>query len=213
MSCILFSLAIYGGWILLDPLSAFAASLLPQWLAWLHWLLYPLFIVIISIGLFFGFTWVANLLGIPFNGILSKRVEAHLLGKQISPLTWEEIPNTTQQLWWGEIQKILYSLRYFFPLCVISLIPIINLISPILWFLWGAWSLYLQYIAYPLENNEVPAKKQQVFLDTQRSMGLGFGCCLLLVSLIPVVNFLTMPAAVAGATILWVHEFRSKNFT
>ena len=45
-------------------------------------------------------------------------------------------------------------------------------------------------------------------LREKRLLALGFGAATLLMTLIPFVNFLVMPAAVAGATAMWVHEWR-----
>ena len=38
-------------------------------------------------------------------------------------------------------------------------------------------------------------------------LSLGFGAATAVLTLIPVVNFIAMPSAVAGATALWVREF------
>ena len=42
----------------------------------------------------------------------------------------------------------------------------------------------------------------------QRPLALGFGLAALCMTLIPVVNFIAMPAAVAGATALWIERLR-----
>ena len=57
----------------------------------------------------------------------------------------------------------------------------------------GRCTIY-QYIDYPADNHK------------KRWQSLGFGGIVYLVLLIPVVNLLMMPAAVAGATLFWVRE-------
>ncbi len=42
-------------------------------------------------------------------------------------------------------------------------------------------------------------------------MVMGFGGATLFLTLIPVVNFLAMPTAVAGATVMWAEEFDKKQ--
>ena len=129
-------------------------------------------------------------------------------------LTGQAMPSialkNTPKILWAEVQKIGYSLRYLIPLGIISLIPIINFISPFLWLLWGAWLMSLQYLAYPFENHGILAPAQRASLAQRRGLSLGFGGGVLLVSLLPIVNFLAMPAAVAGATLMFVREFKDK---
>lgn len=202
-----FSLAIYGGWQGLQQGSSFIQSFLPEGWAWLHWLLYPLFILICLIAFVFGFTGLINFIGAPFNSLLAEQVELSLTGQKLPRSSLKNTP----RILWAEVQKIGYSLRYLILLSIISLIPIMNLLSPVLWFLWGAWFMTLQYVAYPFENHEILAKQQRAALVQRRWMSLGFGSCVLLVNLLPIVNFLAMPAAVAGATLMFVREFRNAS--
>src|SRR5690554_4512661 len=41
----------------------------------LYWLLWPLFLIAAAVLMFYSFTLVANLIGSPFNGMLSAKVE------------------------------------------------------------------------------------------------------------------------------------------
>ncbi len=50
-------------------------SWLPDWLGFLDWLLWPIFIVTALLMVFYTFTVVANLLGSPFNGLLSEKAD------------------------------------------------------------------------------------------------------------------------------------------
>lgn len=207
INILLFSLAIYGGWIGLQQGMVFIEQWLPAGWAWLHWLLYPLFILLAALIFIFGFTSLINFVGAPFNGLLAEQVEMQLTGQAI-PST--ALKNTPKVLW-AEVQKMGYSLRYLIPLGIISLIPVVNFISPLLWLLWGAWLMSLQYVAYAFENHGILAPAQRVKLAQRRWMSLGFGGSVLVVSLLPIVNFLAMPAAVAGATLMFVREFRSAD--
>lgn len=54
---------------------------LPDWLAWLEYLIWVLFALSAGVILFFGFTIVANLVGAPFNGYLAAAVEKKLTGQ------------------------------------------------------------------------------------------------------------------------------------
>lgn len=205
INILLFSLAIYGSWMGLQQGMVSIEQWLPAGWTWLHWLLYPLFILLAALIFIFGFSSLINLIGAPFNGLLAEQVEMQLTGQAIPSHSLQNTP----KILWAEVQKIGYSLRYLIPLAIISLIPGVNFISPILWLLWGAWLMSLQYVAYPFENHGILAPAQRIKLAQRRWISLGFGGSVLVVSLLPIVNFLAMPAAVAGATLMFVREFRS----
>jgi len=46
-------------------------------------------------------------------------------------------------------------------------------------------------------------------LRRRRLLSIGFGAAAASLTMIPVVNFIAMPAAVAGATAMWVRELQS----
>ncbi|WP_346010124.1 EI24 domain-containing protein [Pseudomonas sp. WS 5013] len=61
-------------------------------------------------------------------------------------------------------------------------------------------------IDYPCDNNKVSWDDMLAWLREKRWQSLGFGGTVYLSLLIPFVNILVMPAAVAGATLFWVRE-------
>jgi CysZ protein len=46
-------------------------------------------------------------------------------------------------------------------------------------------------------------------MKRRRLTALGFGAGVMLLMLIPGINFVAMPAAVAGGTLLWVNRFKA----
>ena len=91
-------------------------------------------------------------------------------------------------------------------LLILSLIPGLNLIATPLWLLFGVWMMAVQYIDYPCDNNKVSWDEMLAWLRAKRWQSLGFGGITYVALLIPFVNILMMPAAVAGATLFWVRE-------
>ncbi len=85
INILVFSAAIYWGVGRFEDLIAWLQSRLPRlpdWLSWLRWLeqglewvLWPLFIMLAALLVFYGFTLVANLISAPFNGLLAEKVE------------------------------------------------------------------------------------------------------------------------------------------
>ena len=180
-------------------------NLLPEWLWWLRYLLWPFLAAASLIIVFYSFSIVANLIASPFNGLLSEAVEQHLTGetKQV-PFSWNTLYSEVFRTIGGELRKLLYFALWALPCLVLFLIPGINIIAVPLWFLFGAWMMAIEYIDCPLGNHGLPfpAVKQQ--LHAQRKLAFGFGTAVMLMTMIPIVNFLVMPASVAAATALYL---------
>ena len=172
-----------------------------EWLDWILWLLWPLFAALSLLLVFFGFSIVANLIGAPFNGFLAAAVEQHLTG------TWpddggsmKQLPQEIVKAVGGELRKLLYFALWALPLLLLFVVPLINMAAPIIWFLFGAWMLALEYMDFPLGNYGHTFPGIRRIVARQRPAAFGFGMAALLLSMIPVLNFIAMPVAVAGAT-------------
>jgi len=178
---------------------------LPTWLAWLHWLLWPLFILTVLLVIFYTFSLIANLIASPFNSILAGRVERMLdpAGRTASSeFSWRELllaPLT-------ELGKALYFAAWALVPLLLSFVPVINVAAPLIWAVFTAWMLALEYADYPLGNRGVNFRAQRRLLRQKWPLTLGFGGMTLLLTLIPGLNLLVMPAAVIGATLMWHRE-------
>ena len=181
---------------------------LPGWLAWLEYLLWPLFAVSVLLVLFYGFTLIANLIAAPFNGLLAEAVEKHLADAEMEDGSWKKILKEIVPALLGELRKLLYFVVRAIPLALLFVIPVINIAAPVLWGLFSAWMLAIEYADYPMGNHGLFFPQQRQRLRTRRFLTLGFGGMAMLLTMIPVLNFVAMPAAVAGATAMWVREFR-----
>ena len=85
VNIVVFSALIYfgAGWfqVLLD-------WMLPGWLDWLAFVLWPLFFVAALIVVFFTFSLIGNLIAAPFNGLLAEAVECHITGAPPPVVGW-----------------------------------------------------------------------------------------------------------------------------
>ena len=77
-----------------------------------------------------------------------------------------------------------------------------------LWFLLTAWMLAVQYADYPSDNHKVPFATMRDALKQRRLTSLGFGALISACTMIPLLNLVTMPVAVCGATAMWVDCYR-----
>ena len=180
---------------------------LPDWLSWLSWILWLFFSITILVVLFFTFTILANLIGAPFNSYLSAAVELHLTGSSPESENRGVLTEIKNSLF-GELKKIVYFILWSIPLVIITFIPVVNVISPLLWALFGAWMMTVEYADYPLGNNGLSFPEIKTTLRQKSILSLGFGGMVMFTSLIPVFNFFIMPAAVIGATIMRVEQFK-----
>ena len=199
-------------WPVLQTMVGSWLGLLPDWLSWLAFLIWPLIWLLGVLIFCFALTILANLIASPFNGFLAARVELHLTGS---------LPDSGLSLWQEGLQGLLMELRKLLfyasraiPLAVLSLIlffiPGLNALIPVLWMLFGAYMLALEYLDYPASNHGLSFAQKRAALARHRWLGLGFGATVTLVTVVPLANLLVMPAAVAGATALWVEHMHKE---
>lgn len=206
----LINLLLFGGllWFGMDRFEVFMEWILPAdaWYSFLRWLLWPLFALTALLLVFYSFTGLANLIAAPFNSLLAERVELYLTGHPLPPQPglWQSL----LPLLLTELGKLSYFLLRALPLLLLFFVPVLQLAAPFVWFLFGAWMLALQYLDFPMGNNKIGFSDQRARLKRQRLAALGFGAGISLLMMLPLVNFLAMPAAVAGATAFWVGRIK-----
>lgn len=170
------------------------------------WILLGMIILLIT---FFTFSVIANIIGAPFNGLLSEIVEEQLTGKRpgegegVRQFISTIIPSIA-----SEIKKLSYFILSGAMLFLILLIPVVNLVAPLAWIIFTSWMLALEYTAYPMENHNILFSRARKELKGKKSVMLGFGLTVMLATAVPLVNFFVMPSAVAGATALWLDRLR-----
>jgi CysZ protein len=209
VNILVFSGAIYYGVSRFDGFVIWMDDQIPSWLHWLNWIIWPIFVLALVIVVFYSFTLVANLVAAPFNGLLAEKVELYLTGQPLEAggglkqALIELVPTLID-----ETKKVLFALAWAIPFLILFFVPGINLAAPVLWFLYSAWMLNLEYSDYAMSNNGLKFKEIRARLRTRRIMGLSFGSAVAGLTMVPVLNFIVMPSAVAGGTAMWVKAFR-----
>lgn len=209
INLVLFSFAFY---ILLQQVNAMIMAVqqyLPAWLHWLEYLLIPLGVMTLVIGLAYSFTMVANFIAAPFNGLLSEKVEAHLSGKTLPAVGMAGFAKDIPCMLGREWQKLLYALPRAIILFVLFLF--LPLVGPILWFLFTSWLLAIQYVDYPYDNHKIDFRTMRQQLRNQPGNSFAFGITVNIACMIPLFNLFVMPIAVCGATAMWVDKLAAQN--
>jgi len=206
---ILLNTLVFGvaSWYVMSRFTAWLDKIFPGD-AW-GWLLVMIISVLVGLvlltAIFFCFTIVLNLVGAPFNGLLSEKVEAMLNRDPI------KLQGGMKRFFAGFIRSIKGELRkytYFGVLAliviIVSFIPVVQFfLAPVLSFLFGGWMMALEYLAYPMENNDQYFPEVRRWARANKMLCFGFGIMVLLLTITPIVNLVVMPAAVAGATQMW----------
>ena len=203
------SVIIYGA----SSLNGFIDWLIAKWswLEWVEWLLWPIFVIVALAIVFFCFSIVANLIGAPFNSFLAEAVERTLTGKKVEPDSKMSLMQIIIISIKTEFQKLLYFVIRALPLLLLFIIPMVNIAAPVIWFLFTAWMLALEYGDYPMGNHDILFKQQREKFASNRQLAFGFGSGVMLLTMIPVINFLAMPVAVAGATKMYIEHAGLKS--
>lgn len=194
-------------------LQALLDQMLPEWLDWLQWLLLPLFFLAALLVGFFTFNMIANLISAPFNGMLAEAVERQLTGRQPINGGWQKMIRDLWKTLGSELRKLGYIVVRALPILILMLFPGVNVIGSVLWIIFSAWMLAVTYVDYPMGNHGIAFPEQRGLLAKRRLMSLGFGGCVMAALAVPILNFLVIPSAVAGATALWVEELAGEADT
>ena len=186
----------------------FAGDMLPGWLDFLAWILVPAFVLSVLMAGFYTFNLMANLIAAPFNGLLAEAVERHLTGRAPRSAAggWRGFFSELVTTLVAEVRKIAYVAVRSLPPLVLFLIPGINVVAPIVWMVVGAWMLCITYVDYPMANHGIGFDELLTRVRARRLLGLGFGGAVMAALAVPVLNFLVIPCAVAGATAMWVEQ-------
>lgn len=209
LNIVLFGGLIWYGYAQFSPVVEWLMSYLPGVLDFLRWIIWLLVTALTAVVVFFTFTPVANIIAAPFNALLAEKIESILTGKPIqSNTSFMALAISSVR---SQLGKLIYILIWSVGLLLVSFIPAVNFISPLLWVVFGSWLLSLEYFDYPMGNHDLSFADQKQRIGKRRGLALGFGASVMVLTSIPVINFVVMPLAVAGATIIWAEQLANAD--
>jgi CysZ protein len=201
---LLFMTSFYLIYHYLFPYSYYYIDKLPSWLSFLSWVI----LIIFALSFFFLFltlfTVLFNLFAAPFNGLLAEKAQKLLYQTEVPPSSINEMIIRT-------IKRQGQFLAYFFPrflgMIALFFVPFIHFIYPFLWFMFTAWILSVQYHDFVMDNNLINFEQMQGMIKEKKLLSLGFGMSINLLTFVPFLNLITLPAAVIGGVILYFEEY------
>lgn len=193
--------AFTGFWDFLNPLLDFllGAAVVLLWVL--------LLVVLASV-----FTIAVQLVAAPFMGLLAEQVDrqtsaiplpAESFGRMLRRTVTREIRKTWDWLW--------RTLAVLLIVAALWLIPGVNVLASVVWFLWSGWLLGIQYIDYGADNRQVSFNAMKRRAAQRPWLVLSFGCVVLGLTLLPLVNLVIMPVAVIAGTLIWLEGLDGKD--
>jgi len=209
INTVLFASLIWFGYERFSPLVDYMMSGIPAIFNFLRWIIWIIISTFTAIFIFFTFTPIANIVAAPFNALLSEKIEIKLTGKTIGVNS--SFMKMARDSFLSQIRKLVYIIFWSAVLLLISLIPLVNFAAPFLWVIFGSWLLSLEYLDYPMGNHDLEFSTQKQILAQRRGLALGYGGSVMILTSIPLINFIVMPVAVAGATLLYVEQLETNT--
>ena len=147
---------------------------------------------------------LGGVLASPFNDVLSARVEREALAG--------EMPEPDYGLIWGSLRavgsSIVILLSYgvvMLPILLLNLVPVVGQVAAsVLSTGVSAMFIALEFTDYSLERRGLNLRQKFELLEDNRTFALGFGLGTAALIWVPFLNFLTIPIAVAGGTLLGI---------
>ncbi|MCS6797910.1 MAG: EI24 domain-containing protein [Myxococcota bacterium] len=149
---------------------------------------------------------LAPVLAAPFNDLLSEHVERLLRGRPGPPTTWRSVLRGLGRTVLLELVKVMLYLAIMIPLFVLSLlVPVLGqIVYSVFAFLFTAIYWAIDYVDWPASRADRGVRARFALVRRHFVTMLGFGTGVWLLLLVPLLNLLLMPAAVAGGTMLYL---------
>ena len=161
---------------------------------------------VVAIAGLFLFTIVGNLLAIPFLDAMTRRILREL-GETLPPgrgparaIARAVVNQTLKLLFFGAVQALL----------LLLLVTPLAILHPPLSALVAVLLLGFEYLDYPLDARRIPVPGRLAWLADHFGAAFGFGSVLFLILWIPLLGYLCLPLAVAGASLL-AHSIDSQS--
>jgi len=184
---------------------------LPEWAQGTAWLLRGLLAILLFVAVGYLLVRFGVVLGSPFYGQLSERLEHQLTGSAppAEPLSALGILRDISRSLLYELKKLALVLMIGLPLLLLGFLPVVGQIAGLIGQIaLGALITCLDFIDSPLERRRLRFREKLVAIRKALPVTAGFGLiCLGLVSL-PLINLLAIPLCVVAGTLLFCERLR-----
>jgi CysZ protein len=200
LNFILFIGLFYFTYHYLSSYSAYYLDKLPSWLSFLSGIFLVIFVISFFLLFLSMFTVVFNLMAAPFNSLLAEKAQMLLYNIPTPSLPFHQMALRSIK---RQGQFLIYYLIRLSGILLLFFVPFIQPIYPFIWFFFTAWMLSMQYQDFAMDNNLISFADMQQKVKKNKLLSLGFGSLLNIASFIPILNILSMPAAVIGSIMIY----------
>lgn len=177
----------------------------------LAYLLLAVIVVLMMVVAAFVFSRVASAIAAPFNDLMSQKTE------ELAGGTIQDVPFSVFGLLRDSGRAITHSFRILgvylglmIPAVLLLLVPVVGtLLFSMVAAVLSAYMFAYEYLGYPMDRRRFSFAEKRGFIRARLRSAIGFGLGNLAVASIPLVNFLFLPAAVVGGTLLFLDLYRT----
>lgn len=187
---------------------------MPEWAGFLQAVLFALLAIILLLMIGFVLLRFGMILGAPWYGKLSERLEYLSTGEQpdTPPLTWKTIP---YEFWYAimfEFKKIVLFVGVGLMLLLLNFIPAAgSVLSTIGWLLLATTIVCLDFLDPPLSRRYVRFRTRLSLIWRSLPASATFGLtCLALVS-VPFVGLVAIPLCVVAGTLFFIDRLQTQK--
>ncbi len=186
-------------------IATFITPFAANWTGWLHGMVVGAVEialagawVLLSIVLYTALTLI---IGQPFYEAISKRIDDSMGGirDERNVSFWRQLPRSIVE----SVRLLLLTGMKGILVFVLTLVPVVGWVAgPIVGAMVGGWAIALELTSVPFERRGMVLRHRRQYLGARRPLAAGFGLAAFICLLIPGLDVLLMPGAVAGATLL-----------
>ena len=186
--------AVWYAWLWVAPLRALA------------WSIGILMVAAVLAILYCAFLLLGTTIAAPFLAILAQRVEAIETGQIRQDATSLfgalRVFGTTVV---DELCKLAFFVGVQLVLVLLGLIPFLSPLMILAAALFTMLFLPLEYASFAMDNRQLRFVERRTLIWQHRWLMFGFGAAAFVTLLVPFLNFICLPALVAGGTLLFLH--------
>ncbi len=197
INILIFALATWYVWNRGSELSEYLEFELPDWLAFIRFLVIPVLLVAFMVISYYVFALLAGIIAAPFNGILAAKAEEVIRGQTMMDEPVSETVKDIPRILLHTLRVLLYTLPKMLLSFLLLLIP---LVGQLLWLLCSGWLTSVGYLDCAGDNHHRSLRDLLHTMRSRRSTCIGFGMAIYFMMMIPVLNLFVIPVAVCGAT-------------
>ena len=194
------------GFLPLDPPTAWYAWLWVAPLRLVAWIIGLLLLLTALVVLYVAFLLLGTAIAAPFLDVLAQRVETIATGHSIAdPTTFLGNVRAVGTSMLEELRKLAFFLTVQIILLFLGFIPLLTPLTVLAAALFTMFFLPLEYAGFAMDHRHLSFPQRRALIWRHRWLMLGFGAAGFLTLLIPIVNFVCLPALVVGGTLLLLH--------